>query len=184
MNEEKEIIKEVRYAELRDVFREEEEKESLVRIPNNFYLQVRDYLSKMEIYIKSKDICELEEDLNWKEWVNARATLKNLVLLRKKKIIDCAIRKIEVKNMTDEERELYEKVKKAAEEFDKKVFEENGKKVEEKAEEKIKIVIKRSLPAYKKENGKSYGPFEVGDIADVDKEEAEELVKAGFATYF
>jgi len=106
MNEEKEIIKEVRYAELRDVFREEEEKESLVRIPNNFYLQVRDYLSKMEIYIKSKDICELEEDLNWKEWVNARATLKNLVLLRKKKIIDCAIRKIEVKNMTDEEREL------------------------------------------------------------------------------
>jgi len=168
----------ITYNELYDALRKERYSEQLQPIPKNFIKEVADYL-KNKKEISEKDSDEFSDSVikTKKQFENSIAIFRELILRRKKKILDLAfvaaetgISKRDFENMLAVEKESFEDIMKSLERGDKKIAKMlKGAEEDEKGKNKM-IVFVGDTEEFLDLEGNKLGPFKKGDVANLSEE--------------
>ncbi|MGC8896331.1 MAG: hypothetical protein ACP5LB_06185 [Candidatus Bathyarchaeia archaeon] len=175
------------YNELYEVWRQELENVELVRLPDDFYSRVADYLKRIREESRMLDKRTVKASLLKKEWQNVKRMLRELIRARYKKLVEKVAKgeKIPVDALTVEERKIFTDVSPFAEAY--QHFAKNliqGQFLKISVEKKHKTVVlrfRKDVPAIIGSDMKTYGPFKIEDIASLPAENAKILVKQGLA---
>jgi len=174
----------ITYNELYDALRKERYSEQLQPIPKLFIKEVSAYLKdKKEIANKENDAFSDTILKTKKQFENSISIFKELILRRKKKILELAfvaaetgISKRDFENMLLIEKEQFDGIMKSLEKGDKKIEELlRGKETENKPQNKM-IVFIEDTDALLDLEGNEIGPFKKGDIANLSEEVATILI--------
>ncbi len=175
----------ITYNELYDALRKERYSEQLQALPKNFIKDFSAYLKdKKEIATKRDD--DFSEDIlkTKKQFENSVAIFKELMLRRKKKILDLAfvaaetgISKRDFENMFAVEKEAFDSIMKSLEKEDKKINEmlKGMDDSQEKSKNKM-IVFVNDVEEFLDMDGNKMGPFKKGDVANISEEIANILI--------
>tara|TARA_Y100000310_G_scaffold316947_1_gene369255 strand:+ start:9624 stop:10181 length:558 start_codon:yes stop_codon:yes gene_type:complete len=178
----------ITYDDLYEAFRKEKYSEQLQPLSKRFLQEVAEYFKEKKEFIEKGD--DLFSDIvikNKKKLENAVSSFRGLLRLRKKKILTLAfvasevgISKKDFENLLGFEKELFEEVVKSLEKAEKLVGEEMSGDV--KSEEKYQLVrFLEDVPEFLNLDGGAVGPFEKGEVANLEKEIIEILVSDGRA---
>lgn len=174
----------ITYNELYDALRKERYSEQLQPIPKNFIKEVADYLKdKKEISEKDSDSFSDSVMKTKKQFENSIAIFRELMLRRKKKILDLAfvaaetgISKRDFENMLAVEKESFDGIMKSLERGDKKVAKMlKGAEEDEKGKNKM-IAFVEDTDEFLDLDGNKLGPFKKGDVANLSEEIANILI--------
>ena len=174
----------ITYNELYDALRKERYSEQLQPIPKNFIKEFSAYLKdKKEIANKDDDNFSDTILKTKKQLENSVSIFKELILRRKKKILELAfiaaetgISKRDFENMLAIEKEQFDGIMKSLEKGDKEINEIlKDKEIETKPRNKMIVFIEDTDPILDIE-GKEIGPFKKGDIANLAEEVATILI--------
>lgn len=174
----------ITYNELYDALRKERYSEQLQPIPKNFIKEVADYLKdKKEISEKDSDDFSDLVIKTKKQFENSIAIFRELMLRRKKKILDLAfvaaetgISKRDFENMLAVEKESFDGIMKSLEKGDKKVAKMlRGAEEDDKSKNKM-IVFIEDIDEFLDLDGNKMGPFKKGDVANLSEEIANILI--------
>jgi len=175
----------ITYNELYDALRKERYSEQLQPLPKNFIKEVSAYLKdKKEIANKKDDDFSDTIIKTKKQFENSIAIFKELMLRRKKKILDLAfvaaetgISKRDFENMLAVEKEAFEGIMKDLEKSDKKITEllKGMEEDEQKSKNKM-IVFVDETEEFLDLEGNKLGPFKKGDVANIAEEIANILI--------
>jgi DNA replication initiation complex subunit (GINS family) len=176
----------ITYNELYEALRKERYSEQLQPIPKNFIKDVSAYLKdKKEIANKKDDDFSDTIIKTKKQFENSIAIFKELILRRKKKILELAfvaaetgISKRDFENMLAVEKEAFEGIMKSLEKADKKVNEMlKGSGEDDEVSQKNKmIVFVEDAEEFLDLEGNRLGPFKKGDVANIAEEIANILI--------
>lgn len=178
----------ITYNDIYETARKERYSDQLQSIPKNFVIEVANYLKeKKEVASKEDDVFSDTIAKTKKQLENAVTLFKELMLRRRKKILDLVliaaetgISKQDFENMLDFEKDLFEEIMKCIDSSDKKLSEiQNGKKTESK--KNILILFKTDVEEFLGLEGEKIGPFEKGQIANLPSEIAKILIEDGQA---
>ena len=166
---------------IRKIQREEERSPKLSKLPENFYQNVKNYLQQ-----KRKILEKMEDRKVSIEIKNIERLVEDIFNRRERKIVTQAINSVRVnltvENLTEEEKEFFDKVKKIIKERREEILKELMEKEEK---EKISMVVfKEAVPEFLGADLKTYGPFEKGDIAKLPEENRKILVSRGIVEEF
>jgi len=176
----------ITYNDIYEAARKERYSEQLQKLNKNFISDVAGYLKeKKEITLKEDDIFSDVIIKTKKQLENAITLFKELMLRRRKKILnlvliaaETGISKQDFDNMLTIEKELFEELMKCIDFSDKKLNESlNGKK-EEKQENKL-VVFKTDVKEFVDLSGEKMGPFEKGQIANISGKIVNILIEDG-----
>ena len=174
----------ITYNELYDALRKERYSEQLQPIPKNFIKEVSVYLKdKKDIAYKEND--EFSDTIlkTKKQFENSIAIFKELMLRRKKKILELAfvaaetgISKRDFENMLAVEKNSFDEIMRSLEKGDKEIAKvlKGAEEVEE-AKNKM-IVFSKETEEFLDLEGKKLGPFKKGDVANLPQEIANILI--------
>ena len=175
----------ITYNELYDALRKERYSEQLQPIPKKFIKDVAAYLKdKKEIANKDNDDFSDTILKTKKQFENSIAIFKELMLRRKKKILELAfvaaetgISKRDFENMLAVEKEAFDGIMKALEKSDKKTTEmlKTAEDGESKPKNKM-IVFIQEADEFLDLEGNKLGPFKKGDVANIPEEIANILI--------
>ena len=179
----------ITFNDIYEAARKERYSEQLQKLNKNFILDVANYLKeKKEIASKEDDIFSDVIIKTKKQLENAVILFKELMLRRRKKILnliliaaEIGISKQDFDNMIILEKELFEDLMKCIGVADKKLSKSlNGEK-EEKVQKNELIVFKENVEEFVDLEGEKMGPFEKGQIANIPNEIAKILVEGNKA---
>lgn len=175
----------ITYNELYDALRKERYSEQLQPIPKRFIQEVSAYLKdKKEIANKDNDDFSDTILKTKKQFENSIAIFKELILRRKKKILELAfvaaetgISKRDFENMLAIEKECFEEIMKSLEKGDKKIAEilKGMDEIKEENANKM-IVFIEDADEFLDMEGNKLGPFKKGDVANLSEQIANILV--------
>jgi len=175
----------ITYNELYDALRKERYSEQLQFIPKNFIKEVAIYLKdKKEIADKENDDFSDAILKTKKQFENSIAIFKELMLRRKKKILELAfvaaetgISKRDFENMLAVEKECFDEIMKNLEKEDKKIAKalKGTEEDDEKGKNKMVVFIK-DADEFLDLDGNRLGPFKKGDVANLPQEIANILI--------
>ena len=173
----------ITYTELYDALRKERYIEQLQPIPKNFIKEVADYLKdKKEIADKKDDDFSDTILKTKKQLENSIAIFKELILRRKKKILELAfiaaetgISKRDFENMLTIEKEIFDGIMKFLEKGDKKIKEILKGTDQEQPKNKM-IIFVDNTDKFLDLEGNELGPFKKGDLANLSEEIANILI--------
>lgn len=174
----------ITYNDLYDALRKERYSEQLQPIPKNFIKDVSAYLKdKKEIAEKKDDDFSDTILKTKKQYENSIAIFKELILRRKKKILELAfvaaetgISKRDFENMLAVEKESFEAIMKILERADKRVSELLKGSGEEERHKNKMIVFIEDTEEFLDLEGNRLGPFKKGDVANIAEEIANILI--------
>ncbi len=168
----------ITYNELYDALRRERYSEQLQPIPKNFIKEVAAYLKDKKEMV-NKDDDEFSDAIikTKKQFENSIAIFKELMLRRKKKILELSfiatetgISKRDFENMLKVEKDAFDSIMSSLELCDKKI-EKQLKGVDETEEKKNKmIVFTEDVDEFLDLEGNKLGPFKKGDFANLSSE--------------
>lgn len=175
------------YNDIYEALRKEKYSEQLQPIPKNFIAEIVDYLNEKKIMAEKKE--DMFSDAivkSKKQFENAVSIFKEIMLRRKKKLLNLAfiaqetgISKRDFENMLDFEKEMFDEIVKSLEDADKKTGDLlNGK---EEKKENIMVSFKENVEEFLDLGGEMIGPFEKGELANLPEEIVKILVDAGKA---
>jgi len=184
---------ELTYKNLRDFAREEKAQPGLGKLPGDFYPSVQSFLSS-----KFSDMEASRSVLQMREFENAAATIRELVLIRQQKLLFRAIRsggqEAKVEEMTREEYDVYDRFRGIVQEENEKLdsmlsrFESRKKSAAEPeaaiAPEKPgtkRVRFTKEVQEYVGMNRERFGPFKAGQESDLPSQEAELLLRQKIA---
>lgn len=176
----------ITYNDIYEITRKERYSEQLQKLSKNFIADVANYLKeKKEIASKEDDDFSDVIIKTKKQLENAITLFKELMLRRRRKILDLVliaaetgISKQDFDNMLEFEKTLFEDFMKCIDVSDKKFKEAlNGKKEEMQKNELV--VFKEDVEEFVDLDGKKMGSFEKGQIANIPKEIAKILIEDG-----
>ncbi|MBU0467369.1 MAG: DNA replication complex GINS family protein [Nanoarchaeota archaeon] len=179
------------YNELYETLRKEKYSEALQPLPKKFIEDFKEYLNEnKEKSSEKKDLFADSVAKSRKQFENALALFRELMLKRKRKILnlvfvatETGIMKRDYENLLPIEKEVFEKIVKTFEESDQTVSKIlNGKDLKEEEENKM-ILFKKNIEQFIDHGGNAIGPFKSGDLANLNAGVAKILVqedKAGF----
>ncbi len=181
----------ISYNDLYEILRKEKYSETLQVLPKGFVEDIAQYLSdKKEMGGEKEDDLFADSVLKAKKQLeNAISIFKELMLRRKKKLLnlvfvaaETGIMKRDYENMLAHERDVFDRLVKAFEDGDKEMGKIlNGKKGHE---DKHKMIIfNQGVEQFVGHKGEAIGPFASGELANLDAEIADILVKGGKAGY-
>lgn len=180
----------ISYNDLYEILRKEKYSEILQALPKNFVEEFSEYLNDMKE--TSKGDQELFADSvvkSRKQRENAIVIFKELMLRRKKKLLnlvfvaaETGIMKRDYESMLEYEKKAFDKLVKAFEEGDKDLSSIlNGQKGEE---IKMKMVIfSQNVQQFVDHSGEVIGPYAKGEMANLDSEVSKILVSSGKANF-
>lgn len=173
----------ITYNDIYEALRKERYSEQLQKLPSNFIFEITEYFKEKKS-ITEKDNNLFSDSLikTKKQFENAISIFKELILRRKKKLLNLSfiaaetgISKKDFENMLDFEKELFDKLVSSLNESDKRLNGlMNGKS--ETKKNKIMLVFKEDVPEFVDLNGEKQGPFKKNDIANLQKEIADILL--------
>lgn len=174
----------ITYNELYDALRKERYSERLQFIPKNFIKEVAIYLKdKKELADKENDDFSDAILKTKKQFENSIAIFKELILRRKKKILELAfiaaetgISKRDFENMLAIEKECFDEIMKILEKEDKKVAKILKGTDEDETPKNKMIVFINDADEFLDLEGKKLGPFKKGDVANLPEEIANILI--------
>lgn len=177
----------ITYNDLYDALRKERYSEQLQPLQKEFVKEVSNYLKdREELVSKEKDLFSDELQKNKKHLENAISIFKELMLRRKKKLLELAfisaetgISKRDFENMLPFEKETFEKIMKAINEGDKKIEKtmSGADEAEGGSVQKNKLIIfKSDTEEFLDLEGNKLGPFKKGDIVNLSQEIANILI--------
>lgn len=175
----------IKYNDLYDALRKERYSEQLQPIPKVFVKDVADYLKdKKEIANRKNDDFSDAIIKTKKQFENSLAIFRELMLRRKKKILELAfvaaetgISKRDFENMLLVEKEVFDGIMKSIEKGDKKIDRVLKGAGDEKDLKRNKmIVFIDDADEFLDLEGKKLGPFKKGDVANVSQEIANILI--------
>jgi len=178
------------YQELYEIVRKEKYTELLQKLPDNFLKELGEYLQdRKEQNMQDDGLFSDSSSKNKKQLENSLSLFKELILKRKKKLLnlvfvaaETGIMKRDYENMLFFEKEMFEKFIGSLEEGDRNLAEfMKGRKAEE---EKYKLVIfNQEIEQFVDMSGNTLGPFKTGELVNLDKEVSQILVSSGKAAY-
>lgn len=166
----------ITYNDLYEAVRKEKYSENLQSLPKNFLKDVSEYFEdKKKASEKDEDMFSDVAIKNKKKLENAIANFRELLRMRKKKILNLAfvasevgISKKDFENLLGFEKDLFEEVVKSLERAEKN---RNSDMEGKKEEEKFKLVrFLVDVPEFLNFEGDEVGPFEKGEIANLEKD--------------
>jgi DNA replication initiation complex subunit (GINS family) len=167
----------ITFNEIYEALRKEKYNDSLQLISKNFLKESKNYFNeKTQFLSKESDIFSDMVVKNKIKLENAMANFKDLLTLRKKKILNLAfiasetgINKKDFENMLGFEKDLFESIVKSLEKSDKD--KENEMQGNNENEVKHKLVrFLEDVPAFLNIDGEEIGPFNKGEVANLDNE--------------
>ena len=177
----------ITYNDIYEAARKERYSEQLQPIAKNFIKEIGNYLKeKKEISQKDDDFSDVIIKTK-KQLENAVTLFKELMLRRRKKILnlvliaaETGISKKDFDNMLVIEKDLFEELMKCIDASDKKMNENLNEKnnLEEK---NMLIIFKENVDELMGLEGNPIGPFEKGQIVNIQKEIAQILIDDGKA---
>ncbi len=174
----------ITYNDIYEASRKERYSEQLQKLPKNFISDVAEYLrDKKSISSKEEGIFSDVVTKTKKQLENARTLFKELVLRRRKKILnlvliagETGISRQDFENMIDFEKRFFEELMKCVENFDKELdYALNGEN-EEKQKNTL-VIFKENVEEFVGMNGEKMGPFEKGQIANLPYDIASILIE-------
>ena len=165
----------ITYSDIYEALRKERYSEQIQNLGKNFVQEVSAYLKeKKGISEKSGDIFSDAISKTKKQFENAVSMFKELMLRRKKKLLNLAfvaaetgISKRDYENMLRFEKEVFDEIMKSMENGDKKLTQLlNGQEEEVKKKNKF-VVFLEDTEEFLGLNGEKLGPFKKGDIANL-----------------
>ncbi|MEM3622722.1 MAG: hypothetical protein QXZ02_01370 [Candidatus Bathyarchaeia archaeon] len=175
------------YSELYEVWKKEMENVELVRLPDNFYSRVAEYLKMVREESRMLDKRTVKANLLKKEWHNVKRMLHELTRARYKKLVKKLTKgeKIPLDTLTMEERKVFTGASPFAEaylNFAKSLIQGQFLKVAMEKEHKVVVLrFLKDVPAIIGSDMKTYGPFKSEDVASLPAENAKILIKQGLA---
>jgi DNA replication factor GINS len=178
----------ITYNDIYEASKKERYSEQLQPIPKNFVSEVAFYLNeKREISSKDDDIFSDVVIKTKKQLENAITLFKELILRRKKKILnlvlvasETGISKQDFENMLPFEKTLFEEFMKSVDSSEKMLNDMlNGSSKEEQKNEMIIFI--EPVEEFLGLDGEKMGPYEKGQIANIPLEIAKILIDSGKA---
>lgn len=175
----------ITYNDIYEFSRKEKVLSELQKLPDGFILDVADYLKEKKI-MASKDEDPYSDSMakTKKQLENARTLFKELIVIRRKKILnlilitaEIGISKRDLDNMMDFEKQLFNELMICIENSNRKISEvlENGNNGKE------LLVFKDDVAEFMGFNGEKMGEFKKGQTATLPKEIAKILIEDGKA---
>ncbi len=181
----------INYNDLYEFLRKEKYGEQLQNLPKDFVKQFSEYMTeKRKSLSNSMDGVGIVDDLlrEKKQYENAMAIFKELMLRRKKKILnlvfvaaETGIMKKDFVDMLSFEQDLFERLVRAVDDADKSLHELlNGKPTE--SSNKM-ILVKEDVEQFVDMAGEVVGPYKKGALVNLDSQIAEILVSGERAMF-
>jgi len=174
----------ITYNDIYEALRKERYSEQLQQMGKNFVQEVSAYLKeKKTISEKSEDIFSEAISKTKKQFENAISMFKELMLRRKKKLLNLAfiaaetgISKRDYENMLGFEKETFDKIMESMDAGDKKMTKMlNGQEQEDRKKNKL-ISFLQDTDEFLGLNGEKLGPFKKGEIVNLPLEIANILI--------
>jgi DNA replication initiation complex subunit (GINS family) len=177
----------ITYNDLYEALRKERYSEQLQPLLKDFIKEVAGYINEKEALNSSNgkngSLFSEEGNKSKKQLENAISMFKELLLRRKKKLLDLAfvsaetgISKRDFENMLLPEKETFEKIMKAINEGDKEIEKTlSGEEKSEGTKNKL-IIFKQDTEDFLDFEGNKVGPFKKGDIVNLPMEIANILI--------
>lgn len=173
----------ITYNDLYEALRKERYADELQVLQKKFISEVAEYFAEKKNVNEPKDDFFSDATLKSKKKLeNAIGIFKELLLRRKKKILNLAfvasetgISKRDFENMLPFEKELFESVVKALEKTEQSLSE--GMAGEKTENNFLLVRFLDSVDVFLNAEGDEIGPFEKGEVANMDREIAEILEK-------
>jgi DNA replication initiation complex subunit (GINS family) len=174
----------ITFSDIYDAMRKEKYSEQLQNLPKKFLFEVSEYFrEKKEFLNKEEDLFADMTIKNKKKLENALSSFKDLIRIRKKKILNLAfvasevgISKRDFENLLSFETDLFEEVVKSLEKAEKSINSDmTGLSKEETKHRLIRFL--EDVPEFLDFEGNEIGPFEKGEIASLENEIVEVLAK-------
>lgn len=173
----------ITYNDLYEALRKERYSDDLQLLKKTFLSEVSEYFSEKKKFSDKDD--DMFSDIvlkSKKKLENAMALFKELLLRRRKKILNLAfvasetgISKKDFENLLDFEKELFEDIVKSLEKADKNL---NDSMAGGKVESRFKLVkFTNRVEEFLNLEGDAIGPFNKGEVANLDKEIVEILAQ-------
>jgi len=185
------------YNELYAAWRREVNEPSLGSLPPDFYVRIADYLKRIREENRLPDKKSVKDSLLDHEAKNVALLLEELLLARYKKLLETVSQnqKLPIESLTVEEVKMCESFAaftSAYQRFTRDLLQgQNSQtlaqtvaKVEAETEvghKRVTLRFTKNIPAIIGTDMKSYGPFQVEDVASLPVENAKVLVKQGLA---
>ncbi|MEK6850248.1 MAG: hypothetical protein AABX85_01600 [Nanoarchaeota archaeon] len=180
------------YNDLYELLRKEKYGENLQQLPKNFVDDVTEYLNdRKDQSFSGGDLFADSVAKSKKQLENSIAIFKELILRRKKKLLnlvfvaaETGIMKRDYENMLNFEREVFDKLVKAFEDGDKVLSKTlNTRKDDPLIDKKKMILFNQNVEQFIDMSGNLIGPFNSGDLANLDVQVSEILVSGGKAQF-
>ncbi len=183
------------YNELYSAWRREVDEASLGKLPPDFYVRLADYLRRIREANRLQDKKSVKASLLDHEADNVALMLEGLLVARYKKLLETISQDQTLPSelLTAEEAKMCESFASFASEYQKFTRDllqgQNSQTqaqvaVEGQAEasqKRLTLRFTKSIPAIMGVDMKSYGPYQVEDVASLPVENAKVLVKQGLA---
>jgi len=178
------------YNDLYEHLRKEKYNDQLQQLPRNFVPEFSDFMTETRKKFSDSDVSSngFSDDFlkEKKQYENAMALFKELILRRKKKILnlvfiaaETGIMKKDFVDMLPFEQDLFERLVRAVDDADKSLRDlMNGKPLESVNK---RVIIKEDIEQFVDMGGEVIGPFKKGNLIDIDSQIADILVSDGKA---
>lgn len=173
----------ITFSDIYEAMRKEKYGEQLQSLPKNFLKEVNDYFNdKKDFLNKESDMFSDIAIRNKKKLENALSSFRDLIRLRKKKILNLAfiaaevgISKKDFENLMSFEKELFEEVVKSLEKAEKNLNIDMAG--DDKSVSRHRLVrFLENVPEFLNFEGEEVGPFEKGEIANLESEIVDILI--------
>ncbi len=175
------------YNDLYEAWKLENQDDTLGRLPPDFYSKVAEYIKKLEVESRMLDKKTVKARLLENETRNVKRMAQELIQIRYKKLVINAARgvKTPLNSLPVEEKKMYTGPLPPAETnqaFIEEILRGNTLDLNaEREEKKAAIRFLDKVPSIVGSDMKTYGPFQVEDVATLPVENCRILVKKGLA---
>jgi DNA replication initiation complex subunit (GINS family) len=174
----------IAFSDIYEAMRKEKYSEQLQFLPKKFLLDVSNYFKEKKEFLDGQDDPYSDISIkNKKKLENAHSSFRDLLRIRKKKILNLSfvasevgISKKDFENLLSFEKDLFEEIVKSLERAEKNLSADMvGSNSDERKHELVRFL--ENVPEFLDFNGGPVGPFEKGEIANLEREIVEILSK-------
>jgi len=175
------------YAELLQMYEQEIGKDELTKIPSDFYVRVADYVRRLKEEGRMLDRRTVKANLLKKEMQNAKRMTRMLIQVRYMKIVKKAERMetVSPELLTSEEQEICTTVSALSEKFhglsDEILKGHAPRAIIVQRHKRTVMLFSKEFPSVIGSDMKTYGPFEIEDLASLPIENANIMINQGSA---
>ncbi|MGD2142593.1 MAG: hypothetical protein PVH79_03830 [Candidatus Bathyarchaeota archaeon] len=177
------------YDRLLEAWRKEMHSEDLQPLPDDFFPEMTDYVSRMRVEARMIDKSSLKGRITVKEKENAERMLGELSGMRLKKIVEAELDRVAIASsaLTQIERRFLNDLRELFSGYDSRLKDIlMGRQPQVKAKPRPRAGLKvvrflQAVPAIMGIDMKTYGPFKPEDVVSLPVENAENLIRRGIA---